>query len=88
MTANSNSTPRKRQGSAAKSLCKDTSSAEAQPYEPTPIETKALAAFRAAKETRGPRLRVRIEGDAAELNPDHPDETIGLLALNASDRDR
>ena len=31
--------------------------AEKPPYKPTPIEAKALDAFRAAKEKRGPRLK-------------------------------
>jgi hypothetical protein len=40
-----------------------------------------LAAYRAAKETRGPRLKVSIEGSAAKISPDHPDHTIGTLAI-------
>ena len=55
--------------------------AEKPPYKPMPIEAKALDAYKAAKETRGPRLKVVIEGDAAKINPDHPDATIGTLAL-------
>ena len=55
--------------------------AEKPPYKPTPIEAKALDAYRAARETRGPRLKVAIEGDAAKINPDHPDATIGTIAL-------
>ena len=55
--------------------------AEKPPYKPTPVEAKALDAFRAARETRGPRLKVAIEGDAAKINPDHPDDTIGTLVL-------
>ena len=55
--------------------------AEKPPYKPTPVEAKALEAFRAARETRGPHLKVAIEGDAAKINPDHPDDTIGTLAL-------
>jgi hypothetical protein len=51
------------------------------PYKPTPTEAKAIAAYKAAKETRGPRLKVAIEGDAAKTNPDHPDPAIGTLAL-------
>ena len=55
--------------------------AEKSPYKPTPLEAKALAAYKAAKEAHGPRLKVSIEGDAAKINPDHPDPAIGTLAL-------
>jgi hypothetical protein len=55
--------------------------AEKPPYKPTPIEAKALAAYKAAKDAHGPRLKVSIEGNAAKLNPDHPDEAIGLLDI-------
>jgi hypothetical protein len=54
---------------------------EKLPYKPTPIEAEAIAAYRAATETRAPRLQVAIEGDAAKLTPDHPDATIGTLAV-------
>jgi len=49
--------------------------------DPTPIENKAIAAYKAAQERLGPRLKVAIEGDAAKINPDHPDVAIGTLAL-------
>jgi hypothetical protein len=55
--------------------------ADAKLYEPTQAEAKALAAYRAAQEKRGPRLKVAIEGDAAKINPYHPDAAIGTLAL-------
>jgi len=55
--------------------------AEKPPYKPTPIEAEAIAAYWAAKETRGPRLKVAIEGDAAKINPDHPDAVTGTLAV-------
>jgi hypothetical protein len=58
-----------------------TKDAEKPPYKPTPIEAKAIAAYKAAKETRGPRLKVAIEGNAAKLTPDHPDAAIGTLAI-------
>jgi len=35
---------------------------EKLPYEPTPIEAEAIAAYRAAKETRGPRVKVSLQG--------------------------
>jgi hypothetical protein len=54
---------------------------EKPPYKPTPVEAKALDAYRAARETRGPRLKVAIEGDAAKINPDHPNASIGTLAI-------
>ena len=54
---------------------------EKPPYEPTPIENKAIAAYKAAQEKLGPRLKVAIEGDAAKINPDHPNVAIGTLAL-------
>jgi hypothetical protein len=55
--------------------------AEKPPYEPTPIEAEAIAAYKVAKETRGPRLKVAIEGNAAKITPDYPDAAIGMLAL-------
>jgi hypothetical protein len=54
---------------------------EKPPYEPTPIEAEANAAYQVAKETRGPSLKVAIEGNAAKLTPDHPDATVGTLAV-------
>ena len=55
---------------------------ETKPYEPTPREAEALAAYKAAKETRGPRLKITVEGaNAAKLGVDHPDQTMGALAI-------
>jgi hypothetical protein len=45
------------------------------------METEAIAIFKTAKERQGPRLKVAIEGNAAEINPDHPDIAVGALAL-------
>jgi hypothetical protein len=83
MKANSSSTPRKPKGSNSGPTSKidDAPLAKAQPYVPTPIEAKALTAYKAAKEKRGPRLKVAIEGDIADIRPDHPDDAIGTLAL-------
>ena len=53
---------------------------EKPPYKPTPIEAEAIAAYVTAKETRGPRLKIVIEGDAAKISPDHPDAVTGTLA--------
>jgi hypothetical protein len=58
-----------------------TKDAEKPPYEPTAIEAEALALFKAAKEKRGPRLKVAIEGNSADIRPDHPDIAIGSLAV-------
>jgi hypothetical protein len=58
-----------------------TKDAEKPPYEPTAIETEALALFKAAKEKRGPRVKVAIEGNSADIRPDHPDIAIGSLAV-------
>jgi hypothetical protein len=55
--------------------------AEKPPYEPTPIEAEAIAAYRAAKDTRGPRIKVSIEGDVAKINQDHPDAFTGAVAV-------
>ena len=49
---------------------------------PTPIETKALAAYKAAKEGRGPRLKVTINAsDAGQVEAEHPNIWVGTLAL-------
>ena len=65
--------------------------AEKPPYEPTPMEAEAIAAYKVAKETRGPRVRVSIEGGVAKINHDHPDAFTGTLAvmraMGTSDRD-
>jgi hypothetical protein len=55
--------------------------AEKSPYEPTPMEAEAIAAYKVAKETRGPRLKVAIEGNTAKITPDHPDAATGTLAV-------
>jgi hypothetical protein len=55
--------------------------AEKPPYEPTAIEAEAIALFKAAKERQGPRLKVAIEGDAADIRPNHPDIAVGSMAL-------
>ena len=64
---------------------------EKLPYEPTPIETEAIAAYRAAKETRAPRVKVSIEGGVAKINHDHPDAFTGAVAvmraMGTTDRD-
>jgi hypothetical protein len=65
--------------------------AEKPPYEPTPMEAEAIAAYKVAKATRGPRVRVSIEGGVAKINHDHPDAFTGTLAvmraMGTSDRD-
>ena len=55
--------------------------AEKPPYEPTPIEAEAIAAYRVAKATRGSCLKVSIEGDVAKINHDHPDAFTGAVAV-------
>jgi hypothetical protein len=72
---------RRMKNGQTKKVADTVGAAEKPPYEPTPIENQALAAYKAASETRGPRLKVAIEGDAAKINPDHPDAAIGTLAL-------
>jgi len=54
---------------------------EVKPYEPTKADLRAVEAYRAAKDTHGPRLKVSIEGSNAKIDPDHPDRTIGILAI-------
>jgi len=51
------------------------------PYELTRMETEAVAAFTAAKTTRGPRLKVELEArDKVRLGVDHPDQAVGTVA--------
>jgi hypothetical protein len=73
--------------------------AEKPPYEPTPMEAEAIAAYRAAKGARGPRIKVSIEGgpivtmfkDLAEDTGAcielviHPRKTPGEQALDEQD---
>jgi hypothetical protein len=55
---------------------------EKPPYNPTPWEAKAIEAYKATKEKRGPRLKVTTTGkDAATIDVDHPNEMIGTLDL-------
>ena len=66
--------------------------AEKPPYKPTPIEAKALDAYKAAKEKRGPRLKMIVTGkDAVTIGPDHPDTLIGTIdlmrAIGTTDRE-
>jgi hypothetical protein len=65
--------------------------AEKPPYEPTPMEAEAIAAYTAAKEARGPRTKVSIEGDVAKISHDHPDASTGAVAamraVGSTDRD-
>jgi hypothetical protein len=52
------------------------------PYEPTPAEAKAIAAFRAGEEKRAPRLKMVVTGkNSAEVDADHPDLEVGTMAL-------
>jgi hypothetical protein len=37
--------------------------------------------YHAAGETRGPRLIVSTQADTAKISPDHPDATVGTLAV-------
>jgi len=52
------------------------------PHNQTPAETEAFKAYLAAQEKRGPRLKVAVTGkNAVEIGVDHPDSTIGAVAL-------
>jgi hypothetical protein len=52
------------------------------PYKPTPAEAEATRAYLAAKEKRGPRLKVAVTGkNEVQIGVDHPDSTIGVVAL-------
>ena len=54
----------------------------AKPYERTPRETELLATYRAAKDTRAPRLRITADGaKAAKLEIDHPEQMTGALGI-------
>jgi hypothetical protein len=65
----------------AKKIADAAKEAEKPPYEPTPNEAKAIAAYTTALKAHGPRLKVMLEGDTAKIKPDHPDEAIGVLAI-------
>jgi hypothetical protein len=54
---------------------------EKPPYERTPAQVEAVAAYKAARRTCGPRLRVVATGRNSAVGADHPDETVGALAL-------
>ena len=70
---------KKAQGEAAADTVKD---AENAPYKFTPEEAKAIEAYRAKKERRGPRLKVTSTGkNLATINVDHADNTVGTVVL-------
>src|SRR5271157_3747700 len=51
-------------------------------YKPTPIEAKAIEAYRAANHKHGPRLKVAVTGEnSAEISTDHADPATGNVAL-------
>src|SRR5271157_964288 len=51
-------------------------------YKPTPIEAKAIEAYRAANDKHGPRLKVAVTGEnSAEISTDHADPATGNVAL-------
>lgn len=55
---------------------------EKPPYEPRPAELEALQAYKAAKAKAGPRLKIDpTEKNSVKIDVDHPDNTIGTLAL-------
>jgi hypothetical protein len=66
---------------ASKPECKTAAAAEKPPYKLTAREKEALAKFKAASETRGPRLKVQADGATGNFSVDHPDEAVGVLAL-------
>ena len=55
------------------------------------MEAEAIAAYKVAKEARGPRVKVSIEGGVAKINHDHPDAFTGTVAvmraMGTTDRD-
>jgi hypothetical protein len=52
------------------------------PYELTATEAEAVAAFKTAQTTSGPRLKIELDGkDRVRLGVDHPDQAIGTVAL-------
>jgi hypothetical protein len=61
--------------------------AEKPPYEPTAMEAEAIAAYRVVKATRGPRIKVSIEGDVAKINHRSSGCIHGHGGHNASDGD-
>ncbi len=60
-------------------------------YKPTPAEAKAVAAYMAAKETRGPPVNISFDGIAARIELTHPDEVaataMALQSIGTTDLD-
>jgi hypothetical protein len=69
---------KKAQGETAADTVKD---AENAPYKFTPEEAKAIEAYRAKKERRGPRLKVSTGKNSVTIDVDHADNTVGTVAL-------
>jgi hypothetical protein len=54
---------------------------ENPPYKLTVRDAETFVKYKAASETRGPRLKVQADGATAKFSVDHPDEAIGTVAL-------
>ena len=51
------------------------------PYQLTPRDAETFDKYKAASETRGPRLKVQADEATAKFSVDHPDQAVGILAL-------
>jgi hypothetical protein len=69
-------------GKADKKTVASAKGDEKPPYEPKPTELEAVKAYRAANAKAGPRLKIdSTEKNTVQIGADHPDSTIGTLAL-------
>jgi len=58
-----------------------TTATEKPPYKLSATEKETLAKFKAADETRGPRLKVQADGATATFSVEHPNQAVGILAM-------
>ena len=71
-----------RRGKETKQSSKPAAKAKGEDYKPSTFEADALAAYRAAKDKQGPRLKVISKGhDSVSLDVDHPSPGYGTVAL-------
>jgi hypothetical protein len=80
-TAQSREARQAKQRTIAKKLKPEPKADEPKkPYEPTPAEAEAIAAYLAAR-NGPPRLKVQMHQGVARIGVAHPNETVGKIAL-------
>ena len=76
---------RRSKNEGGNSNCKTTAGSardtEKPPYKLSARDAETFVKYKAANETRGPRLKMQTDGATAKFSVDHPDQAVGILAL-------